>query len=79
MDQLLGHLPELVAAGTAAWQWRRARRANAAKVALEAAKAALEQRLEAVADIGERFAAALLRRDYAQLKAIERERKARGL
>ena len=82
MDTLLGYVPEVLAAASALWGWRqrvKKNRALAAQAAADAARAALAKRLEDVGDIGQRFAEALLRHDYAALHVIEAERKARGL
>lgn len=76
------HLGELAGlAGTlwGAWETFRRRRAAAREAAAAAARAELERRLVAVSDIAERFAAALREGDLAAMRAIERERKARGL
>lgn len=82
MDTFISWLPELLAAGMTAWGARQRlqrSRADAARVAADAARAALAARLEAVSELGQRFADALADGDLPRMAAIERERKARGL
>lgn len=87
MDELVRYLPELLGAAGSLWGWRQRvmrSRAEAARAAEAAAKAALVARLEQVSDMGQRFAIALGSalpdaEKVSILRALERERRAKGL
>lgn len=78
MDSLLGMLPELVTAAAAAGAtYLRQRKAR--KVAAELVLEFIGERMHQAGDIGVRFADALRRGDLKAMRAIEAERKRRGL
>lgn len=82
VDSLLSYVPEALAALGALWGWRQRvqrNRALAAQAAADAARAALAERLAAVEDISGRYVKALQRSDLDAMRAIERERRERGL
>lgn len=72
MDFLLSHWAELGTLVTTGWAWWERRKRKRAVLELEA-------KLEAVSDIGQRYAKALQRGDLDTMRAIERERRERGL